>query len=325
MSKLFSSLAFAAVTSMSYASLAQTKDAGPDNVEAVTRARSHFERGAELYKEGSFDAALAEFSRAYETVPNYRVLYNIGQVQVERHDYVAALKAFQDYLRQGQSDISAERREQMERDIAQMKTRVSELQVTSNVGGAELFVDGASIGTTPLASPVLVSAGTRRLRLAKPGYVTVERTISVTGGDRPEVSLRLQPLALENGAPSGEGAATAKAEGSPLGAGAWVSLIATGAFASGAVAFGLLANAKDNDLDAELDRFPVNRARVDDTRSQLKLYAALSDGSSVAAGVSAAIAIYFIVSRPSGAEAAQMRKATRLVPLHNGLAVAGQF
>ena len=48
---------------------------------------------------------LAEFMRAYELLPNYRVLYNIGQVQLERHDYVAALHAFDDYLEQGARDV----------------------------------------------------------------------------------------------------------------------------------------------------------------------------------------------------------------------------
>src|SRR5262245_643202 len=84
--------------------------------DAVKQARDRFLRGVELYKEGSYDAALAEFTRAYELVPNYRVLFNIAQVQVERHDYAAALRFFADYLRQGAADVTSERREQVERE-----------------------------------------------------------------------------------------------------------------------------------------------------------------------------------------------------------------
>src|SRR5690606_15305964 len=48
----------------------------PSHAQEATQAAAaeHFERGIELYREGSLDAALVEFERAYESVPDYRVL-----------------------------------------------------------------------------------------------------------------------------------------------------------------------------------------------------------------------------------------------------------
>lgn len=298
---------------------------GADTAD-VDQARTHFQRGADLYRDGNFDAALAEFSRAYELVPNYRVLYNIAQVQVERHDYVAAQRAFSDYLRLGATDVSQERRDQVEAELGNLKTRISELTVTSNVTGAEIAIDGVPVGTLPLAQPLLVSAGTRRVRASKRGYTTTERTISVTGGDKPELALTLEPLSVasvERAPQQGTGRAETS---SSWGTGAWVSIAATGVFSAGAVGFGLLSLKQNDKLDDDLATYPANRGRVDDDRSRLKLYAGLTDGCAVAAGVSAALAVYFIVSNSGRSErpAAPARSA-RLVPLSNGVAVAGNF
>jgi len=289
----------------------------------VDQARTHFLRGAELYKEANYDGALAEFSRAYQLVPNYRVLYNIAQAQVERHDYVAARNAFQDYLRQGATDVPEDRREEVQREIANLSTRISELTVTSNVTGGSVTVDGVTVGTLPLETPLLVSAGTRRVAVSKPGYATVERVISVTGGDKPELALQLEPIVSTTQAPPTPVQAEQKRRGP--GAGAWLSLAATGAFAAGAVTFGLLTQDKDSDLDAQLARHPADRGRVSDTRSQLKLYAGLTDGFAAASAVSAVLAVYFFVSGSSSSEEAPRPKAARVVPFGNGIAVTGNF
>lgn len=58
--------------------------------DAVDRARASFFQGVELYKEGSFEAALAEFQKAYATTPAYRVPYNIAQTYFDLHDYVSS-------------------------------------------------------------------------------------------------------------------------------------------------------------------------------------------------------------------------------------------
>ena len=227
----------------------------------VAQARDHFQRGAAFYKEGNFDAALAEFNRAFLVVPNYRVLYNIGQVQVERHDYVAAQRSFEDYLRQGGADVPSDRREQVERDIANLKTRISELRVTSNVQGAMLSVDGAPVGILPLKEPLRVSAGVRRLSLSKRGYITTERVVSVAGGDQPEIALQLETLQTSLGDSSKVSSSFSERDRSP-GTAAWVSLAATGAFASGAVVFGLLAQDRNDKLDDELALYPADPSRV---------------------------------------------------------------
>src|SRR5512147_2127853 len=88
---------------------------------AVEEASQRFQRGVKLYRDRSFDAALVEFNRAYELAPDYRVLYNIGQVQVERGDAVAAVKAFRQYLKDGGDSIAATRSADLQTEITRLE------------------------------------------------------------------------------------------------------------------------------------------------------------------------------------------------------------
>ena len=299
-------------------------EAPADNVQ---QARERFQRGAELFKEGSFDAAFAEFSRAYQIAPNYRVLYNLAQVELERHDYASAMHFFQRYLKDGGAEVDAERRAEVEREIEALKNRVAELTVKSNVTGAEVSIDGTVIGTLPLSAPVLVSAGVRRIAARKEGYQALERTLSVAGGDKPVLELTLQPL--QGARPVSTASSTTAADSSGgVPAGAWIGFVAAGVFGGTAVTFGILTQKKDDELDRELSKYPADPQKIDDERSRLKLYAGLTDGFAGAALLSAIVGTYFAFSgssdhRAETARANQTR--TRLVPLGNGVALAGEF
>jgi hypothetical protein len=289
---------------------------------SVDQARVHFQRGTEFYREGNYDAALAEFFKAQELAPNYRLLYNIGQVQAERHDYVAAVRTLTDYLAEGGAEVPEERRSQVQSEIASLKTKISELTVTSNVAGAEVSVDGVARGLLPLSTPLLVSAGSRRVTLAKPGYATVERTIIVTGEGKPKLDLPLQSASTFTPLKP-----IARADEPPRkssNVGVWVSVAAAGTFAAGATIFGLMARSKDAELDDQLGTYPLDAQRVGDLRSDLKRDAALCDGFAAASAASAILAVYFLVSGSSSSEQRATSR-TRLVGQPHGLALHAQF
>jgi hypothetical protein len=302
---------------------ARAAGSGETTSSNVDQARVHFQRGTEFYREANYDAALAEFSKAQQLAPNYRLLYNIGQVQAEQHDYVAAVRALTDYLAQGGAEVPEERRSQVQNEIASLKTKISELSVTSNVAGAEVSVDGVARGLLPLSAPLLVSAGSRRVTLSKRGYGTVERTITVTGEDQPKLDISLQPTSsLAPTKPIARPDEPRHESSSNLGV--WLSVGASGGFAAGATIFGLMARSKNAELDDQLGKYPLDADRVRGLRSDLKRDAALCDGFAAASAVSAILAVYFIVSGSSRSEQRASRH-TRLVGQPNGLALRAQF
>ena len=294
-----------------------------ENEQAEQQAAAHFEKGVELYNEGSLDAALVEFERAYELVPNYRLLYNLAQIQAERHQYIAAIELFQEYLKAGGNQIAPARREQAKADIAQLEERIAYLQVESNVEGADLFVDDVPAGTLPLAKNVPVNPGVCEVRLEKAGYAPATRRIKVAGGEQQSIEVPMTPLRVVDGAEGGMGEATANYRP------AWVTTASALALGGATLALGLVASDANRALDTELDRLD-NESNIASARKRLKTYSALTDGFAAASVVALGLAVYFWVAPPERGDAGGQTGRNAKVDVdvavtHQGLSVFGRY
>src|SRR5688572_21286235 len=73
---------------------APAEPAAPEpSAEAKQEARERFNQGLALFEDGDYGLALIEFERAYAVVPDYRVLYNIAQVNIQLGRYAKARHA----------------------------------------------------------------------------------------------------------------------------------------------------------------------------------------------------------------------------------------
>jgi hypothetical protein len=121
--------------------------------------------------------------------------------------------------------------------------------------------------------------------------------------------------------------APAKAEAASSGShtAVWIGVAATGAFAVGAGVFALLARDAKSDFDHELEKFPTTKERIDDTRSRMKTYAAITDGLGAAAIVSGGVTLLLALSGSSPTASAQQGTTIRVSPRVGGLTVSGAF
>jgi tetratricopeptide (TPR) repeat protein len=293
--------------------------------ERAQQAELHFDRGLELYREGDPDAALVEFERANALVPNFRLLYNMAQIQVERHQYAAAMELFEDYLAQGGEAIQEARRQTVQQELLKLQERVARLWVESDVAGAKLYVSDQLVAELPLAEPILINSGICHIRVEKAGYRSAETELKVAGGDAPRVRLA---LGEPGGASDAEAASASPRNTTRSYTPFWISAASTVALAGAATAFGLLARSDNRELDRELARVPASATRLSDLRSQLKLHAGLTDGFAVASLVSALIAVYFATDppeRPVRAPAVARLRTLRVTPGDRGLTLHGMF
>jgi hypothetical protein len=319
----------AAALAISYAAAAQAAD--PE-----TEARERFERAVKLYEEGDYDAALVELKRASELRPSYKLYYNIGQVRVAMHDYAAALDAYRKYLDNGGDRVPAARRDQVQKEIKKLEQRVAKLSIETDVPGAEIFVDGASIGVTPLAAPALLNAGTRRLIVRHPDYLPQSRTLSLAGGVQEKVSFSLStsaPSPAETRAAAPNRTPVKQPTASPLaplpaspqqdqssGSGLWVGWAVTGALAAGAAVTGVMALSKNSALSDKRDEAGVSKDELETDAKKVRALAILTDGLAAAALVSGGITLWLTL-RSNRAEATT---AAVGVGLH-GVSFKGQF
>ncbi len=293
----------------------------------IDEAKQRFQKGVDLFGESDFQASLIEFKRSYELVPNFNVLYNIGQVYFQLQDYANALRTLQQYLELGGNRITASRRDSVEKDIEKLKGRVATVNIKVSVPGAEVYVDDSSVGKSPLKDGVLVSAGKRRFSATKDGFNTARDSKEIASGETADVTLTLTELtAGQKAAPpteSGAGGAgsTTGSEPSPGGGtepgagappspshhgsmvGPIVGFSLTGAFAIGWGVTGGLALGASSDLK-KLKTTLTTKSALDAAANKAKHLGIASDvmmGFTIAgAGVSTVLTILAVTSSDKG-------------------------
>lgn len=178
--------------------MAQSSDA-PLSPEVRRQAGQHFTRGIELFDEGRFEAALAEFQRAYEIAPTAEALYNLGRVFAELGRAVEATDAFERYLAENAGRLGRARLREARMRLERQRSRIGSLRVESNVVGAVITVDAADRGVTPLTEPIPVAAGLHTLVVRAPGHDELRKEVRVAGGQELNVPVELRPLDRRDG------------------------------------------------------------------------------------------------------------------------------
>jgi tetratricopeptide (TPR) repeat protein len=288
---------------------------------AVAQARQHFARGVELYRSGAYDAALAAFTRAFELAPTYRILYNMAQVQAQRQDYVQALELFGRYLREGaaapaEARIPDARVAEVEAEMTELKRRVAELRIETNVEGGVLVVNESRVAELPLRAPLLLNAGIHRVRVEKAGHIPVTRIVTVAGGDASVVSFELEresfPIDLNalpppRGLPSHAGREAPPPP--PENVAVKVGLISTGILTGFTAACAVMTYRQSGELDRRLSHYPEGLDRIESARERLRTLAVLTDAFGLASVVSAGVTTYFHFAPPKEPES---RRSTQL-------------
>lgn len=308
--------------------------------ERLREARSRFERGIELYEEGDMDAALVELRRAHELAPSYKLLFNIGQVQLQKSDYASALDSFERYLAQGGDNIAKKRRGEIESLVQKLRQRVFDITVKVDVEGAEVFVDDLPRGTTPLAEPLVVNAGRRKISAQAPGHTPVAKHIEAAGAESLTVTLTLLPdtaasratAAAASPAPVeaaprpkkavGEARSKAPRQDSDAKVFPWGAWVATGALATGAIVVGALAYDASQDLERKRGEQGATRRDLDDARSRTQQLALAADIVGGAAVLTGALSLYLTVS---GGPARMERSTNTAKPGFIGVSASGRF
>ncbi|MFO0590405.1 MAG: PEGA domain-containing protein [Polyangiaceae bacterium] len=310
------------------AAISATPDASAQqqpSAKALAEARQRYDKGKQLYSEGAFDAALAELQRSYELAPSYKLLYNIALVQRARNDFAGSLAAYEKYATDGGKDLTSARKAEVQKEIDTLRTLVAKAEIKISVEGAEVTIDDAPVGKSPIVGSVILNPGSHRVGASKEGRQSAVKVIKVAGGDAVTVQLDLpettsaQPTTTATvPVPTATETATSTA---PLptvtdsGSGAppppppppqrgpvWVGWVITGALAVGAGVTGGLAMAKAGEHSDLRGKSDTTAADLEATRSSAKTFALVTDILVPAAVVAGVVSLYFSVRTPPPAK-----------------------
>jgi len=234
--------------------IAFVKSAAPQEDQAA----AHFERGVSLFQDEDYKSALFEFQRAYDAVPDHRVLYNIAVTHVELYDYASAQQAFRRYLEEGGDDIEDDRRRSVEQELAKLHQRVGVVVIETSPPGASVWVRGSVVGQTPLELPLNI--GEHELELELEGYASARERVSVSGGVQTPLAVELEPTPQSRSTANGARRSKADAAGPKetralperLRLGTWIALGVTAASGVATLTLGSLALRTQDELDEAL-------------------------------------------------------------------------
>ncbi len=152
--------------------------------------------GKRIYQEASDDKgyqlALTKFRRAYELVPDARLLFNIAACEKQLKHYGDTVRDLRRYMQLTPS-LTVKERDQAIDLLKTLEPYVSELTVNSNVEGALVTLDDEPLGTTPISGTVLIEAGARHLHATKSGMGAFDQKLDVPGGGPSAVTITLVP------------------------------------------------------------------------------------------------------------------------------------
>ena len=128
--------------------------------------------GAEVYIDG----------KKVGTTPlrNYTIPEGIHEVAVRKAGY--AERAYAISIKYGELKVLN----------VTLSPEIGKLTVKSNPSGAEVYVDGKKVGTTPLEN-YTVTAGTHEITLIKDGYQNFTKTVTVKPGEKASITAALTP------------------------------------------------------------------------------------------------------------------------------------
>jgi hypothetical protein len=283
-------VAFASALALTAPSLPCMAQQPAPTKEQTKEAGTRFKKGLDLFKDGDYQAALIEFRRAYELAPNYNVLYNIGQVYFQLQDYPNALTALQRYIAEGGKSIPSSRHADVDRDIEKLLARVANFEIVTTVPDADITIDDIAVGKSPLAKPILVSAGKHKIAISKAGFTATTKIIEIASSETQKVPI--DPVKIEV-APPPPPIAPPPETGTvtvppteppppptpppPTRSVPWAGIAITGGLTIGATVMGILALGASSSLATERANPTATRSSLDSAHDKTVAYALVTD------------------------------------------------
>lgn len=160
---------------------------------APPAAESRYQIAIQLYREGRFKDAAAEFEAALAMFPtSAKLAYNLARTKERAEDPTGAIAAYRRYLMLAPT---AEDADEVRSLIALLESRLdanrARLSLTSQPSGAAVYVDDArtASGRTPLE--IRVEPGRHTLRFELPNRPPVERAIEPAPGQAISLTVKV--------------------------------------------------------------------------------------------------------------------------------------
>lgn len=163
---------------------ALAQQAGAGQADAQAMARVHYQKGKDLYDQGSFPEALKEFQIAYDTKPHPVVLKSIAECKVQLGDLLGAIATLEQFV----ADPAATGKEAVQARLNEIKAMLATIEVTSEPAAAAITVNSLPTGQTTPATFNL-APGAYEIVLTVDGYEPLTKKVQLVSGTPTNVAV----------------------------------------------------------------------------------------------------------------------------------------
>jgi hypothetical protein len=227
----------------------------------IKKARDLWYKGVDAFRNGNYDEARLAFAECYALMPKSDVLRNLSISEIQSGHYVSAARHLT-LLLAAPGELSGKVREEAAQRLAQAEAEIGQLSISVDVPGAEIAVDGAVVGRSPLEGNWYIEPGQHEVTVSKPGYPSETRQVFALAGVAIPVNVSLEELRRERandeqaaqlmGTREGE-ALVARDNGDQISTASTVVLVSAGAIAAASLAAGIVFTVAANGHDSEAE------------------------------------------------------------------------
>jgi hypothetical protein len=152
-----SMLALSILGALPAPALAQ-QPAPSDTVKEVARQR--YNDGVKAFDAGKFEDARLAFSQAHQLTQAPGILFNLGISEVRTNRCIEGGNHLFQFMRE-YKEAAPEQKATSIQAIEECKKKAALISITVDVSGADVSIDGALAGKSPMNDPVFVEAGAR--------------------------------------------------------------------------------------------------------------------------------------------------------------------
>jgi hypothetical protein len=169
-------IAFGAMVVATAVAPQAARAAGGDDAEKLIR------HGVELRKQHDDEGAARAFQQAYDQVHSPKAAAQLGLAEQALGRWEDAERHVSESLRATSDPWIIKNHETLDDALGTIEAHLGRVEVLGDPEGAEVAVNGRTIGKLPLPDAVRVSAGQVDVELRAPGYVAAQRTLTIVGG-----------------------------------------------------------------------------------------------------------------------------------------------
>lgn len=173
------------------AAFSVTLSADSRGADPGKEAEEHYLRGKVLLKTGDVKGAYLEYKASWNLKQSYDIAANLGNLELEQGMPRDAAEHLAFALRTVAVTVPEDRIEAMRGLFNRARRLVGSATVKVNIAGAEILVDGQTVGRSPLAGEIFLDPGKRTIQARLSPYVPAQRVIEVARASVEPVELVL--------------------------------------------------------------------------------------------------------------------------------------